>query len=94
MLRRLPEAAWRFRGTVNEHPTTARAMDYAFAGHAEHHLRIIATRLRGTGEYGACLEPRTWNAPRFIAGYVLFFARRPRFFKNSHNLRRRHIGGH
>lgn len=45
LLGRLASAAWLWRGTVNDHPTTARAMAYAIAGHAKHHLDIVRTRL-------------------------------------------------
>jgi DinB superfamily len=40
----LPDA-WQYRGTVSDHTTTTRAIAYAIAGHAEHHLGIVARRL-------------------------------------------------
>jgi hypothetical protein len=33
------------RGTVNDHAATPRALAYAIAGHAKHHLDIVNRRL-------------------------------------------------
>lgn len=45
LLRHLPADAWSRQGTVSEHPMTTRAMAYALAGHAGHHLGIMVDRL-------------------------------------------------
>lgn len=45
MIRHFPAEAWTRRGTVSNHPMTARAMAYALAGHAEHHLAIARKRV-------------------------------------------------
>jgi hypothetical protein len=37
--------AWMRRGTVNDHAATPRALAYAIAGHAKHHLDIVNRRL-------------------------------------------------
>ncbi len=47
LLRHLSPQAWQWRGTVVGHPTTPRALAYVMAGHLEHHLAIIKTRLAG-----------------------------------------------
>jgi len=41
----LSAEAWSFQGLVNGHPMTTRAVAYVMAGHARHHLRILAERL-------------------------------------------------
>jgi hypothetical protein len=45
MLGDLSAEAWSFRGEVNGHPMTTRAVAYVMAGHARHHLKILAERL-------------------------------------------------
>jgi len=45
MLRHLSPAAWSHTGTVNDHPFSVRAVAYVMAGHAQHHLNILAKRL-------------------------------------------------
>lgn len=45
LLRHLSPEAWQWRGTVNGHPATPRALAYVMAGHAEHHLAIVKKRL-------------------------------------------------
>jgi hypothetical protein len=47
MLRQFSSDAWDRRGTVNGHALSTRAAAYVLAGHAEHHLRILRTRLGG-----------------------------------------------
>jgi hypothetical protein len=41
----LSAKAWSFRGQINGHPMTTRAVAYVMAGHARHHLKILAERL-------------------------------------------------
>lgn len=45
MFGRLTAADWDRRGTASGDPVSVRAMAYTLAGHARHHLRILATRL-------------------------------------------------
>jgi len=45
LIRHIPADAWLFAGTVSNHPMTTRAMLYALAGHAQHHLHILHQRL-------------------------------------------------
>lgn len=45
LLRHFTPEAWLWRGTVIDHPATARALAYAMAGHAKHHLDIARKRL-------------------------------------------------
>lgn len=45
MLRALPEAAWRRRGTANGYTVSARAIAWAILGHERHHTRILRARL-------------------------------------------------
>lgn len=45
MFRHFDDAAWLRRGVVSNHPMTPRAMLYAVAGHAKHHLDILHKRL-------------------------------------------------
>ena len=45
MLGNLSAEAWSFRGQINGHPMTTRAVAYVMAGHARHHLKILAERL-------------------------------------------------
>jgi hypothetical protein len=45
LFRHLEPEAWLRRGVVNDHPTTARAMAWAIAGHTDHHLRILHRRI-------------------------------------------------
>ena len=45
MLGDLSAEAWSFRGQVNGHPMTTRAVAYVMAGHARHHLKILTERL-------------------------------------------------
>ncbi|MBI2827602.1 MAG: DinB family protein [Planctomycetia bacterium] len=47
LFRHLAPDARVWRGTVNDHATTARAMAYAIAGHAKHHLDIVRRRIGG-----------------------------------------------
>lgn len=41
------ETAWRRQGNANGAVVSVRALAYVIAGHAEHHLRILRTRLAG-----------------------------------------------
>lgn len=45
MLAQLADDDWTFRGMVRDHPMSTRAMAYAIAGHAQHHLDILHKRL-------------------------------------------------
>jgi hypothetical protein len=45
LLRHLDAQAWRYVGTINNHPMTVRAVVYVMAGHAAHHLAILHRRL-------------------------------------------------
>jgi hypothetical protein len=45
LFRHLTPDAWLWRGTVNNHPATCRALAFAIAGHARHHLDIVRKRL-------------------------------------------------
>lgn len=47
MLHHLPAEAWLYRGMVNGHAMTTRAVACVMAGHAQHHLNILRKRLRG-----------------------------------------------
>jgi hypothetical protein len=47
MLRQFSSNAWDRRGIVNGHSLSTRAAAYVLAGHAEHHLQILRTRLGG-----------------------------------------------
>ncbi len=44
LLRNLPTAAWRRRGTASDQSITVRALAYVIAGHARHHLEVLKTR--------------------------------------------------
>lgn len=43
-LHHLPAEAWRRIGTANEHAVSVRALAFIVAGHARHHLAILAER--------------------------------------------------
>ncbi len=45
-LRGLPAEAWTRRGTANGKEISVRALAYAIAGHARHHLEVLAERYR------------------------------------------------
>ena len=45
LFRHFTPEAWLWRGTVIDHSATARALAYAMAGHAKHHLDIARKRL-------------------------------------------------
>ncbi len=44
-LQRIPPDRWNQRGTCDGHEITVRAMAFIMAGHVEHHLRIIRSRV-------------------------------------------------
>ena len=44
LFRHLPAAAWTRRGIANGHPASVRAMAWVMAGHARHHLEVVAAR--------------------------------------------------
>jgi uncharacterized damage-inducible protein DinB len=44
LLRGLPEAAWRRRGTASDQPVTVRALAYILAGHELHHLGVLRSK--------------------------------------------------
>lgn len=44
MLKHLDRDGWTRVGSVNEHPTSARAVAFIMAGHVRHHARILTDR--------------------------------------------------
>jgi hypothetical protein len=44
LFRHLDDEAWRRIGTVNHHPTSARALAYIMAGHVRHHAHVFSER--------------------------------------------------
>ena len=44
LFRHLPAGTWERQGTASGHPCSVRALAYATAGHARHHLRVLAER--------------------------------------------------
>ena len=44
LFRHLPSGTWERLGTSSGHPCSVRALAYATAGHARHHLRVLAER--------------------------------------------------
>jgi hypothetical protein len=44
LFRHLDDEAWRRIGTVNQHPTSARALAYIMTGHVRHHAHVFSDR--------------------------------------------------
>ncbi|OPH60748.1 squalene--hopene cyclase [Paenibacillus ferrarius] len=44
LLTTIAEPAWERQGISNSYPTSARALAYVIAGHAQHHLNVVHTR--------------------------------------------------
>jgi hypothetical protein len=44
LFRHLPAGTWERLGTASGHPCSVRALAYATAGHARHHLKVLAER--------------------------------------------------